>query len=131
MKIKDIREVSRQAKTELKIFIHYLMDNGYDEILGEGVEKAIKRAYPQYGNDILDHYEISTDHLDLSFKVEGSEVYAHFLGTMYLQILTGKISKTVIQKYPVKFKLKVFNDLNLSRINADVLEEIYLDIYTK
>jgi hypothetical protein len=130
MKINDIREVSRRAKTELKIFIHHLMDWGYDSILGEDVEVVLKRAYPQYGSDILDHYEISIDHLDLSFKIEGSEVYAHFLGTMYLQILAGDYSKTELQKYPVKFKLKVFNDLNLSRINADVLEEIYLDIYT-
>jgi len=129
MRITDIKEVSRNAKPELKIFIHYLMDHGYDEILGESVEGALKRVYPQYGNDILDHYEISIDYLDLSFKTEGSEVYAHFVGTLYIQIHLANYLKTRMQKFPVRFKLKVFNDLNL-RINADVLEEIYLDIYT-
>ena len=130
MKIKDIREVSRRAKTELRQFIHHLIDNGYDSIpyqsiLGDNVERVIKRAYPQYGNGILDHYEISTDHLDLSFKVEGSEVYAHFVGTLYLGVMIDKLDNTQILKHPVNFRLKVFNTYK-----SNVLEEIYLDIYT-
>ena len=133
MKIKDIREVSRRAKTELQIFIHHLIDNGYDlSILGDNIDRVIKRAYPQYGNEILDHYEIDIDHLELFFKLEDSEVYAHFVGTLYLGVFLERKYEILhrIAKYPVKFKLKVFNDLNFSRINSNVLEEIYLDIYT-
>ena len=125
MKIKDIREVGRRSKTELKMFIHYLMDNGYDDILGDNVERVIKRAYPQYGNDILDHYEINIDQIELFFKVDASEVYAHFVGTLYLGVEVDTHPDTQILTYPVNFKLKVFNTYK-----SNILEEVYLEIYT-